>query len=108
MIRTDRKRSRRRLYLILGGLGLVILAAGLAIFQPWLLWVDNDVHDELPTASAGGSSGRQAGTATLISRGTFVSHEHETAGTASLYRTDGINWRSPGSGRRPGRTSACG
>ena len=49
MIRTDRKRSRRRLYLILGGLGLVVLAAGLAIFQPWLLWVDNDVHDELPT-----------------------------------------------------------
>jgi len=86
MIRTDRKRSRRRLYLILGGLGLVILAAGLAIFQPWLLWVDNDVHDELPTASAGGSSGRQAGTATLISRGTFVSHAHEPAGTASLYR----------------------
>ena len=37
MIRTDRKRSRRRLYLILGGLGLVVLAAGLAIFQPSLL-----------------------------------------------------------------------
>ena len=46
MTRTDRKRSRRRLYLILGGLGLVVLAAGLAIFQPWLLWVDNDVHDD--------------------------------------------------------------
>ena len=105
MIRTDRKRSRRRLYLILGGLGLVVLAAGLAIFQPWLLWVDNDVHDELPTASAGGSSGRQAGTATLISRGTFVSHGRRASTGCP---TDGINWRSPGSGRRPGRTSACG
>lgn len=99
---TARPRSRRRLWLLLAGGALALAAVAAAVFQPWLLFVDTEVMDELPsvsTASRSTSAPGSAGAAeqnaaeqgtpsepVLVSTGSFVSHEHETVGTASIYR----------------------
>lgn len=101
---TDRPRSRRRLWLLLAGGALVLAAVAAAVFQPWLLLVDTEVMDELPSVSTpaapaagegavpSGDQGAAAATEpersepVLVSTGSFVSHEHETIGTASIYR----------------------
>lgn len=93
-------RQRRRPLLILGAVGLLVLAAGLAVFKPWLLLVDVEVDDEVPVVAAaapsapGGEDGaadpaaaqQDPGAAVVVSSGTFISHEHETSGTASIVR----------------------
>ncbi|WP_373887239.1 DM13 domain-containing protein [Actinomyces bowdenii] len=98
-------RQRRRPLLILGAVGLLVLAAGLAVFKPWLLLVDVEVDDEVPVvaaapaapeaggAEAGGTDAvadptaqGDSGAAVVVSSGTFISHEHETSGTASIVR----------------------
>lgn len=132
-------RTHRRLALTLGALAVVVLAGALAVFKPWLLFIDTEVNDEVPVAVAparpagqdgssaatgeatGGSAGEAArGSATdgaptadstegaeaatpqaqeqptqeqqtpsgpvLVSSGDFISHEHETSGTASIVR----------------------
>ncbi|GGR84877.1 hypothetical protein GCM10010169_31440 [Micromonospora fulviviridis] len=71
-------------------------AAGLYWFQPWKLVTDTEVHEELTAVS--GASVAPSATATpaaapastgpvLVSRGDFVSHEHETVGGARIVRT---------------------
>lgn len=98
----------RRVLVIIGILGAVVLAAGLAWFQPWKLWIDQHVNDTLPavalapvpTSSAAQSSGASSGgratspsnipatstapVARLLSRGELISQEHETHGTVSV------------------------
>ncbi|WP_327378155.1 DM13 domain-containing protein [Streptomyces sp. NBC_01216] len=75
----------------------VAVAAGLVWFKPWALWVDETVHEALPSASAPAAppaateapSSPQttpaAGPVTLA-EGTFISHEHATSGTAKIVR----------------------
>jgi hypothetical protein len=48
-------RTRKRRWLIAAAVGAVVLALGLALFKPWLLFVDVRVDEQLPTvvASAG-------------------------------------------------------
>ena len=112
--------KRRRLGVLAVGAGLAVVVAA-AVFQPWLLWTDVTVKDEIPTVSdsAGthGSSDTEmnepvAGAANepsaladadadadadanpaadatgsvsrVISRGSLVSHEHETSGTVQI------------------------
>jgi hypothetical protein len=82
----------------------VVVAVGVAFglfwFQPWKLWTDDRVDDALPavatavgTASAPGpaiggpsASSTAPARAVLLARGSFVSHEHATRGTASIVR----------------------
>ncbi|MFD6230294.1 DM13 domain-containing protein [Streptomyces sp. NPDC060232] len=73
-----------------------VLAAGLYLFQPWKLWQDETVSEALPTASpaapgpAPTASGTRSpeplpGPQTLV-EGSFISHEHDTKGTARIVR----------------------
>jgi hypothetical protein len=91
-------------------LGAVLLAVGLVVFQPWKLVVDDVVDEALPeappvaasppapgpsTSPAAGSPRPSAAASTppsasaapatrTLASGTFISHEHETAGTVRL------------------------
>ncbi|MGK5443142.1 DM13 domain-containing protein [Micromonospora sp. URMC 105] len=84
---------------------VVVLAAGAAVglwwFQPWKAVTDNRVDERLsevevaappsagpvPTqgATPAGPTATPAGP-TLVSRGEFVTHEHDTSGTARIVR----------------------
>ncbi|MGH3662063.1 MAG: DM13 domain-containing protein [Micromonosporaceae bacterium] len=61
----------------------VAAAAGLWLFQPWKLVVDKRVNETLPTAAAP-KSGEPENGPELLAEGTFVSHEHDTAGAAKV------------------------
>ncbi|WBB54999.1 DM13 domain-containing protein [Verrucosispora sp. WMMD573] len=86
---------------------ITVLAAGSAFglywFQPWKLLTDAEVAERLtvvatpatsaaptgsatPTASAASAS-PDATAATLVSSGEFISHEHDTSGSARIVRT---------------------
>lgn len=78
----------------------VVLIAGLMLFQPWKLFVDAQVDEALPTASApvepnpsadsraDGSSPNATPQApdvpTVLATGSFISHEHPTTGTVQI------------------------
>ncbi|MEZ5115564.1 MAG: DM13 domain-containing protein [Candidatus Nanopelagicales bacterium] len=97
-----RARSRRRLWWAVGVVGAVLLAGALALFQPWLLFVDTTVDEALPgtaVAAAGSAgTGETAGAAdvasstgedtapVVLARGEFRSFEHPTTGTVLLVR----------------------
>lgn len=94
------------------GAGLAVVV-GAAVFQPWLLWVDVTVKDQIPTVSASEESSADAESGTnertpeatddlsassddsgtveaddagprVVSQGSLISHEHETSGTARI------------------------
>ncbi|UUN28129.1 DM13 domain-containing protein [Streptomyces sp. FIT100] len=70
----------------------VLVAVGLYWFQPWQLWVDRTVRDELPSAaapsappSAPAESGNPVpGGPRTLATGSFISHEHTTEGTVRI------------------------
>lgn len=81
---------------------VAVLALGAATalywFQPWKLVTDTEVHEELvavpsaPVPSPSGPSPSAAPASTpagpvLLGSGEFVSHEHDTRGTARIVRT---------------------
>jgi electron transfer DM13 len=83
--------------------GALAVAFAAYWFQPWKLWTDDRVDDALPAVatvaapspvpSASASADDPATTsatarpsAVLLARGSFVSHEHSTRGTASIVR----------------------
>ncbi|MEV0154323.1 DM13 domain-containing protein [Micromonospora sp. NPDC050686] len=85
----------------LAWLALAVLAVGTAFglfwFQPWKLVTDTEVHETLtaveesgrPSPTPGGARTPAASAAagpTVVSRGSFVSHEHETTGAARIVR----------------------
>jgi hypothetical protein len=86
----------RKTWLWIGGLcGVVVIVAGLALFQPWRLWTTTVVAETLPpasspapTASATPSTQESAPAPTPeyvdLAAGTFISHEHGTSGTARI------------------------
>jgi hypothetical protein len=64
-------------------------AFGLYWFQPWKLFTDNTVTEQLsdaPPTGAASSSPRPA-SAVVVRQGTFITHEHDTSGTVRLVRT---------------------
>ncbi|MGW2918449.1 DM13 domain-containing protein [Streptomyces angustmyceticus] len=87
-------------------LGLVVAAGiGLYLFQPWKAFTDTTVNESLPTASApkdqeeqegqprkdnpGAKDGEAPMTSTrpkALAEGHFVTHEHDTSGTARTVR----------------------
>lgn len=76
-----RARNRRPLIWIGVTVGVLVAAAALALFQPWKLWVDTTVDETPPTAAASAATQPE-----VLARGSFVSHEHDTTGTAQILR----------------------
>lgn len=85
----------KRIVLIIGGIvAAAAIVVGLVLFQPWLLFIDVRVDEQLPGASAPTTAPsapvEQSATPTpdpvpvVLSAGTFVSQEHTTTGTASI------------------------
>lgn len=69
-----------------------VLAVGLVIFEPWAFFTNDTVNEAVPTAQAPTptSSVDPDPGPTELARGTFVSQEHETSGTAKVIElTDG-------------------
>ncbi len=91
MTRTRRLLTRPWIVGVLAA-GLVAVAAGLYWFQPWQLWVNDTVQDDLPSAapaSAPASRPAEPGPAgpVELATGTLISHEHRTTGTVRVLRT---------------------
>ena len=97
--------SRHRRRLVAGSVAFVLavgVAFGLVWFQPWKLFLDHRVDEQLPAvalaspaavesvASApltpGVTTPPAAPAAALLSRGRLISHEHATSGTISVVR----------------------
>ena len=78
--------------------GAVAAAVALTLFQPWKLWIDQTVNEAVPPSAARPAAGAPAaagasGESTVLARGTFISHEHATTGTARVIRTgDGARY----------------
>jgi Electron transfer DM13 len=71
---------RRRTWIILAAAVLVVLGAVTLIwFQPQKLFYDTTVDEAIPSASATAEP-------VELARGTFISREHETTGTARILR----------------------
>lgn len=92
-----RGRGRRRLWWWVGcGAAVALAIAAALVFQPWLLFIDVRVDDEIPdavpaataTAPASGAPTPTPSAAPVgpvdLAAGTFVSHEHETTGTVRV------------------------
>jgi hypothetical protein len=69
-----------------------VAAVGLALFQPWKLWVDRTVNEPAPAQPLVGRPDPQTAPAppaepAVLARGTFIAHEHPTMGTVTVIRT---------------------
>ncbi|MFJ3974190.1 DM13 domain-containing protein [Streptomyces sp. NPDC090021] len=72
------------------------LVVGLYLFQPWKLWQDETVSEALPAALPAAPSASPSGTVSAapappavpqtLTQGSFISHEHDTTGTAKVVR----------------------
>ena len=90
-------RLRRRTWL---SIIAAVLVAGIAFgsywFQPWKLWTNTTVHDNLPAVAVAPTMPTPTGHIlsasdalpgpVLLSRGTFITHEHGTSGMVSIIR----------------------
>lgn len=95
--------SKRRI--IIGALVasvVVVVGIGLAVFKPWLLFVNTEVNDTIPSVSAQANSSspgdsKENGSApsgpTIVAEGEFISHEHTTTGTARIYQLPEGNYQ---------------
>ena len=63
---------------------IAIVLAGLVFFEPWTLWTNETVDEAAPTAAASDGSTTSPEEHTELARGTFVSQEHGTSGTARV------------------------
>lgn len=89
---------KRTIGLSVLGVLVVLLAVALPLFQPWLLFVDDDVAEAddasrvVGTASAGltdtvvPSASGGAATRVVLASADFIDGEHGTSGTATIYR----------------------
>ena len=99
--------GRKRVWIVAASvISAVVLAVGLALFKPWLLFVDVRVDEQLPTVAAPAeplqppaSKDPSPFTATTdrapteaparpvqLAQGTLISHEHATTGTVRIIR----------------------
>ena len=63
---------------------VAVLLAGVVLFEPWAFWTNTTVNEAAPTAAAPDESSPTPAEPTELARGTFVSQEHETSGTATV------------------------
>ena len=84
-------RGRRRVWPAAAGVAVAGVVAGLGLFQPWKLWVDEAVDEAPPIVAAPavpvappGSSGAALppGGPVVLAQGTFVRHDRHRAGRA--------------------------
>ena len=73
--------SRRRAVI---AVAVAVALAGVVFFEPWTLLTNESVNEAAPTAAAPGTSSPSPARPTELARGTFVSQEHETSGTATV------------------------
>jgi hypothetical protein len=99
--------GRKRVWIVAASvISAVVLAVGLALFKPWLLFVDVRVDEQLPTGAAPPEPSRppafkgpSPSTATTdktpaeaparpvqLAQGTLISHEHATTGAVRIIR----------------------
>lgn len=99
--------GRRRVWPIAAaGLAVVLLALGLAVFKPWLLFVDVRVDEQIPTVAASAGAAKPLPSASpgapapptaapvrpspagpvQVAEGSLISHEHATSGTVRILR----------------------
>jgi hypothetical protein len=82
--------TRRRVLLVAAVAAVLGGGVALAVFQPWLLFVDVSVEDELPVAVPAPTPDPTVSVVPLpaapveVARGEFISHEHATTGTATI------------------------
>ena len=85
-------RTRNKVLLIVAAVMTPVIAFALYWFQPWKLWTNDTVHDALPVVATQSAtapatpSGTAAPHDVVVARGTFISHEHHTSGSASIVR----------------------
>ncbi|GAA3443231.1 DM13 domain-containing protein [Planomonospora venezuelensis] len=88
-----RKLLRHPVTWVVLGIGAVAFGVALYLFQPWRLFTTVEVNEappaavaasQAPGASPAATGGRPAGGPRELATGAFVSHEHDTAGTARL------------------------
>src|SRR5688572_13310253 len=66
-----------------------VLAVGLVVFEPWAFFTNDTVNEAVPTAKPASTSSVDPDPGpTELARGTFVSQEHETSGTAKVIELD--------------------
>ncbi|MDQ0620480.1 DM13 domain-containing protein [Arthrobacter globiformis] len=98
-------RTRKRRWLIVAVVGAAVLVLGLALFKPWLLFVDVRVDEQLPTVVASAEQPQPAPSATAnppsgtpttapvdpvqLAEGSLISHEHATTGTVRIIQQTG-------------------
>jgi hypothetical protein len=99
--------GRKRGWIIAASvIAAVVLAVGLALFKPWLLFVDVRVDEQLPTVAASAEPSQQTASKdpspstapterapteaparpVQLAQGTLISHEHATTGTVRIIR----------------------
>lgn len=93
---TDQKRARRwtrpAVLIPVTVVVVALLVVAALAFQPWRLVLDQTVDEALPTAATvptpetgGGAATRpEAKSPTTLLSGSFISHEHDTQGTARV------------------------
>lgn len=99
MVRRKLSRRARWLWGIGAALGLTVVVIGGLVFQPWLLFIDVRVDDEIPAAvettpppadpsvepaDAVTPTPEPPAAPVTILTGSFVSHEHTTTGSARV------------------------
>ncbi|TIC80621.1 hypothetical protein E8D34_18345 [Nocardioides sp. GY 10113] len=98
---------RRAIAWTVGATALLVLVAGLLLFQPWLLFIDETVEEadeagvvvstatgglaDTAVPTQGASSGAPPASSAApvrveLARGAFIDAEHGTSGTAVVYR----------------------
>ena len=90
-------RKRKRRWVIVAAVGAAVLALGLALFKPWLLFVDVRVDEQLPTVAASAAPTPPAPSAApkppagpaQLAKGSLISHEHATTGTVRIIQQPG-------------------
>ncbi|MGE7387319.1 DM13 domain-containing protein [Streptomyces sp. NPDC004126] len=74
---------RRPVVIAAVAVSCVLVAVGLYWFEPWKLWQERTVSEALPSATASAAAGQAPRT---LTRGSLISHEHTTTGTARTVR----------------------
>jgi Electron transfer DM13 len=90
---TAKSGGRKRVWVIaVAAVAAVVLAIGLAVFKPWLLFVDVRVDEDIPSVAASAEQAEPSGASTAevpagpvqLAKGSFISHEHSTTGTVRI------------------------